>query len=401
MVDFLYHKLPFFQKDGASALRPKLDNTLLLCEFLGNPQNKLQHIHIAGTNGKGSTSHILASILAKHGFKVGLYTSPHLKSFTERIKTNGVEIPEADVIEFVALIKPKIEEICPSFFEVTVAMAFWYFERQKTDICVVEVGMGGRLDSTNIIQPIVSVITNISLDHQQYLGDTLEKIAFEKGGIIKNQTPVVIGEIQSETLEVFATLAKQKEAPIYLDYYKKERFNKCKTNSYQDKNIITCLKTIEVLEAQGFEFDEEILSQAIKNFKSIANLKGRWQILSNNPKMVCDTGHNIAGIREVIKLLEQETFKQLHFVFGMVSEKEVSEVLSILPKNANYYFCQADNPRAMSAEELSNKASIFLLKGKTFSSVVDAIEDAQLNACENDLIFIGGSNFVVAEIPFL
>jgi dihydrofolate synthase / folylpolyglutamate synthase len=261
--------------------------------------------------------------------------------------------------------------------------------------------MGGRLDSTNIIQPIVSVITNISLDHQQYLGDTLEKIAFEKGGIIKHQTPVVIGEIQSETLEVFTTIAKQKEARIYLDYSKKERFNKCKTNSYQDKNIITCLKTIEVLEEKGFDFDEEILFQSIRNFKSISNLKGRWQVLSSKPKMICDTGHNIAGMREVIKLFEQESFKQLHFVFGMVAEKDVSEVLSILPKNGKYYFCQADNPRAMSAEELSNKASVFSLIGETFNSVEKAIIDAQLNASENDLIFIGGSNFVVAEIPFL
>ncbi len=400
-VDYLYYSLPFFQKQGASAYIPKLENTLSLCAFLGNPQSKLKHIHVAGTNGKGSTSHLITAILMKHGFRVGLYTSPHLKSFTERIKINSLEISQVDVVEFVSLIREKIEEIRPSFFEVTVAMAFWYFQKSKVDICVIEVGMGGRLDSTNIIQPLLSVITNISLDHQQYLGDTISKIAFEKGGVIKNRIPTVIGEIQTEPLEVFKELATAVKTDLKLYLNSKKRLKHCITNTYQDKNIETSLKVVEVLENLGYAFDEEILIHAIKNFKQIAGLKGRWQILGDAPKIICDTGHNHAGIVEVIKLLEQETFQNLHVVIGMVSEKEISSVLQILPQKAKYYFCKADNPRSIPENELCTKAQAHGLQGFAYGSVQKAIEAAKENASVKDLIFIGGSNFVVAEIPFL
>jgi dihydrofolate synthase / folylpolyglutamate synthase len=400
-VEYLFNQLPFFQRQGAEAYKPKLHNTIELCKFLGNPQDQLKHIHVAGTNGKGSTSHLLAAILAQHGYKVGLYTSPHLKSFTERIKINGIEMPEQDVVEFVDYIKPQIEYLQPSFFELTVAMAFWYFKKEEVDICVVEVGMGGRLDSTNVITPLVTVITNISLDHQQYLGNTIELIAREKAGIIKPQIPVVVGEIQEETLPVFIEIASALNAPVKTFLMNYTRLKNSLTNSYQDKNIETVLKTIEVLEEQGFRFDDTKLKFAISDFKSVAGLKGRWQTLSEKPLMICDTGHNEAGIQEVVKMLGLADYSKLHIVIGMVAEKEVETVLSLLPQKALYYFCQANNPRSMKAEQLALKASKKGLLGESFNSVEDAIQSAQNRAEESDLIFIGGSTFVVAEIPFL
>lgn len=400
-VEYLFNQLPFFQRQGAEAYKPKLHNTIELCKFLGNPQDDLKHIHVAGTNGKGSTSHLLAAIFAQHGYKVGLYTSPHLKSFTERIKINGIEMPEQDVVEFVDYIKPQIEYLQPSFFELTVAMAFWYFKKEEVDICVVEVGLGGRLDSTNIINPLVSVITNISLDHQQYLGDTIELIAREKAGIIKQNIPVVVGEIQENTISIFHEIARTLGAPIKTHVVKEKRLETSFTNSYQDKNIETVLKTLEVLAQQGFEFDDEKIKYAISNFKSIAGLKGRWQTLSEKPLTICDTGHNEAGIQEVVKMLALQKYSKLHIVIGMVAEKEVGNVLAMLPKDALYYFCQANNPRSMKAGQLALKALEKGLIGESFNSVEEAINAAQDRAEENDLIFIGGSTFVVAEIPFL
>jgi dihydrofolate synthase / folylpolyglutamate synthase len=400
-IDFLYHHLPYFSKQGASALNFKLDKTLKLCEFLGNPQDKLKHIHIAGTNGKGSTSHLLSAILQTHDYKVGLYTSPHLKNFSERIKINAQPVSEQEVVDFVQLMMLQIEEIKPSFFELTVAMAFWHFEKHQVDICVVEVGMGGRLDSTNIIQPLVSVITNISLDHQQYLGETLEAIAREKGGIIKKNTPIVMGEIQQETETVFREIAKEKNAFFKTKLNENNLLNTLFTDTYQDKNIETALKTVEVLEELGFQFEKEKLLYSIKKFKEIAGLKGRWQTLLFEPKVICDTGHNEAGISEVVKMIAKEKYEKLHIVFGMVAEKDVANVLCLLPKNAHYYFCKADNQRAMEAQILQEKAAKCGLEGEFYPNVATAIEQSMKNASKNDLIFIGGSNFVVAEIPFL
>jgi len=401
-IEYLYHSLPIFQKEGKTAFKPKLDNILELCSYLDNPQNNLQFIHIAGTNGKGSTSHLLSSVLQEHGFRVGLYTSPHLKSFTERIKINKQEISESEVVEFVDLIKPVIKKIKPSFFEVTVAMAFWYFEKQQPDLVVLEVGMGGRLDSTNIVSPLLSVITNISLDHQQYLGDTLQKIAREKAGIIKPNTPVVIGEIQEETFSVFEEIANENMSPMYFEECFSEIFQSVKTNSYQDKNIQTALKSLHQLEnLLEIKFDELKAINAIKDFKNIAGLKGRWQILQTAPKLICDTGHNVSGVTEIVQLLNQEKYNNLHIVWGMVSEKEIDPILDLLPSTAKYYFCKPENIRCMEVSLLKSKAKEYNLIGEQYESVEDAITQAKENAEKNDLIFIGGSTFVVAEIPFL
>lgn len=400
-LHFLYSQLPVFQKDGASALKNKLDNILSLCESLGNPQDELTCIHVGGTNGKGSVSHMLAAVLMKHQYKVGLYTSPHLKSFTERIKINTKEIPEESVIQFVELIKSTIHKIKPSFFEVTVAMAFWYFNQKKVDYVILEVGMGGRLDSTNIIDPLLSVITNISLDHQQYLGDTIEKIAFEKAGIIKPNKPIVIGEKQKESFPVFEQIAKEKKAPLIVEDSYVELFTKLKTNTYQDKNTSTALKACAVLKDLGIGLSGGKILEALSNFQEIAGLKGRWQKLSDSPLIYCDTGHNEAGVKEIVSQLETLNFSKLLVVWGMAKDKEVSKVLSLLPQNAYYFFCQAAINRAMPVEELSCKAKDLDLHGESYESVDLAIEMAKSIATKDDLILIGGSNFVVAEIPFL
>ena len=402
-LDYLYYKLPFFQKDGAKAFTPKLEKIQLLCDSLDNPEKQIKFIHIAGTNGKGSTSHMLASVFMKHGFKTGLYTSPHLKSFTERIKVDASEIEEATVIEFVELIKPQIEKLSPSFFEVTVAMAFWYFNKQKVDYAIIEVGLGGRLDSTNIITPILSVITNISLDHEQYLGNTLEKIAFEKAGIIKSTIPVVIGEVQDETFPVFDRVALSQKSKIYYKDKLPKILSQIKTQSYQDKNFYTVLKILCSLSDNYSElkWNEQKIISSLENFNTIAGLKGRWQKLKSKPNIYCDTGHNVAGVKELIKLLEKESYDTLHIIWGMVAEKDVSTILKLLPKKANYYFCHTDNARLLTATELQKQALLYSLIGEKFNTVPSAIESAQKVAQKNDLIFIGGSTFVVAEIPFL
>lgn len=400
-LDYLYEKLPVFQNQGSVALNFKLDNIKNICRELGNPHLKFKSIHVAGTNGKGSTSHILASILMKQGYDVGLYTSPHLKSFTERIKVNGKEISESEVVDFVSEITPLIDKYRPSFFEVTVAMAFWYFSKQSIDYAIVEVGMGGRLDSTNIINPEVAVITNISLDHQQYLGNTIQEIAREKAGVIKRNRPIVIGEVQNDLIPIFKEISTEKGAVLKLNLNNKSLLNRLHTESYQDKNIETALKTIEVLMDNGVEINQEKLIKSVKGFKEIAGLKGRWQALAEKPKIICDTGHNVAGVSEVIKMLAKEEYKQLHFVIGMVEEKEVKEVLELLPSDAKYYFCRAKNVRSKDAKKLAKEAKKVGLTGKVFNTVEEAIVSAKKTARPKDLIFIGGSTFVVAEIPFL
>ncbi|WP_442590414.1 bifunctional folylpolyglutamate synthase/dihydrofolate synthase [Pedobacter sp. AW31-3R] len=421
-LDYLYSRLPMFTRIGAAAIKKDLDNTLLLCEHLGNPQHKFKTIHIGGTNGKGSTSHMLAAILQEAGYKTGLYTSPHLKDFRERIRINGQMVPESFVTDFVAEEKEEIEHISPSFFEVTVAMAFDYFAKEKVDIAVIEVGLGGRLDSTNIITPELSVITNISLDHTNLLGTTLPAIAYEKAGIIKPQIPVVIGERQADTAQVFLDKAAETASDLIFasdqlqvaDTHKKDGFlytsvfqdKSCLykdikldlSGTYQLKNVITVLQSVHSLRKSGFTIPDEALFRALENTKQITGLRGRWDILDNQPLVICDTGHNIAGITEVLENIHATPHQHLHVVIGMLKDKDISSVLALLPKEATYYFCQPSLERAMPALELARQAEAFGLKGEVFENVTQALTAAKSTANKDDMIFIGGSTFVVAEV---
>jgi len=424
-LDYLFSQLPMFQRIGSAAYKANLDNTIAICELLDHPECKFRSIHIAGTNGKGSVSHMIASVLQAAGLKTGLYTSPHLKDFRERIKINGEMIPEQAVVDFVAKHKKEFERIQPSFFEMTVGLAFDHFAKEQVDIAVIEVGLGGRLDSTNVITPLLSVITNISFDHVALLGDTLEKIAAEKAGIIKDNVPVVIGETTAETKNVFLQKAKQHNAPIFfteelysaknirhthkgklhllMDVEKQDELLFANLESelpglYQRKNIPTVIAALEVLNTKGFEVSEEIIRDGIKNVIANTGLLGRWQVLSEKPLTIADTGHNEAGIKEVLQQIAITPHAQLHFVLGMVSDKDITTVLNLLPKNAIYYFCKAQIPRAMEAAELAEKAKTTGLKGNVFDSVAAALNAAQENAEENDLVFVGGSTFTVAEV---
>ncbi|QSE99409.1 bifunctional folylpolyglutamate synthase/dihydrofolate synthase [Fulvivirga lutea] len=404
-----------FQRDGASAFKKDLTHTLRLCEFLGHPEHQFKSIHVAGTNGKGSTSHYLAAILQQAGYKTGLYTSPHLKSFTERIKINGEEIHKQAVVDFVDRIKPVINEIKPSFFEITVAMCFDYFAKEQVDIAVIEVGMGGRLDSTNVILPEVSVITNISMDHQQWLGDTIEAIAREKAGIIKKNRPVVITEKQPETVAVFSEIASVANSVITFagDNYEfknnvvlkegKEWLTIDTTSlpKYQFRNLLGVFSAIDILNERGYSISNEAITSGVHKVFDLTNLKGRWQKLAEKPLMYCDVGHNEAGIIYILDQINSLQFEKLHIVLGMVNDKDVSKILSLLPKNATYYFCQANIPRAMAAEALAEKGNQFGLAGIVIKNVNEAVDAARSNANLNDLIFIGGSNFVVAELDNL
>lgn len=425
-IDYLYARLPIFQRVGAPAYKAGLDNIIALCDALGNPQEKLSVIHIAGTNGKGSTSHYLASILQSAGNKnVGLHTSPHLKDFRERIKINGEPISEKEVIDFVNTYKELIERIDCSFFELSVAMTFHYFAKKKCEIVVIETGLGGRLDSTNIVDPIVSVITNISLDHMFFLGDTLEKIAYEKAGIIKPGKPVVIGETQTETKEVFMEMAGQSLSEIIfadtifntvnvrgvnengklyleLDVLKNSKpyiqnLHSELNGMYQQKNISTVLATVDILNNVGYKISVEHVRDGIAKVVTQTGLLGRWQILSQNPLTIADTGHNEAGIKEVLQQIKATPHKQLHFVFGMVNDKSPDGILKLLPKDAVYYFCKANIPRALNENELASLASKYGLKGECFSTVKEALKAAQAKAAKDDLVFVGGSTFIVAD----
>jgi dihydrofolate synthase/folylpolyglutamate synthase len=419
-LSYLYNNLPMFQRVGASAYKKDLTNTLQLCEVLGNPQRKFKSIHIAGTNGKGSTSHMLAAILQTAGYNTGLYTSPHLKEFTERIRVNGSEISQEFVVDFVKRIKPSIESIKPSFFEITVAMAFDYFAKEQTDIAVIETGLGGRLDSTNVIHPILSILTNISWDHMDLLGDTLPKIAFEKAGIIKEGVPVVVSERQDEVAHVFTDKANETKSKITFasDIYKLKKTSRGQydlikhnqpsmsietdlTGGYQAKNIPGVLCAIDELRLGGLTISDEHLHQGLKNTITLTGLKGRWQTIEGSPLIICDTGHNEAGIKEILTQIKETEFDQLHWVLGMVRDKDVSKVLTLLPKDAKYYFCEASIPRAMSSSELMEKALGFGLVGKDCKNVNNALRQARNESGPNDLIFIGGSTYIVAEIENL
>lgn len=397
---WMFNQLPMYQLQGASAYKKDLTNTLLLINHLDNPHQNLKCIHVAGTNGKGSTSHMLSSLLQEAGYKVGLYTSPHLKDFRERIKINGIDISEEFVCEFINTNKAFFESNDISFFEMSVGLAFDYFSKEKVDIAIIEVGMGGRLDATNIITPLVSVITNIGLDHTQFLGNTLEAVAFEKAGIIKPEIPVVIGEYTPETKAVFINKAAACNSEIYFasDLISKTYPSEL-IGDYQVFNKKTALLTINILNAQKeFSISPINIEKGFLNVVKNTGLQGRWQQLGNFPKIICDTAHNKDGLSIVLHQIEKETFEKLHIVLGLVNDKDLNEILPLFPIHATYYFCKPDLPRGLDATILQTKAVKFHLHGNIYNSVTDAYASAKNNATKNDFIYIGGSTFVVAEI---
>jgi dihydrofolate synthase/folylpolyglutamate synthase len=412
-ISFLYAQLPVFHREGAKAYKPGLGNIEALCEWMGNPERSFKSLHIAGTNGKGSSSHFMASILQEHGFKVGLYTSPHLFSFTERIKINGIQVAEEWVANFVSNNLPLIEKVRPSFFEWTVIMAFTYFKEQQVDFTIIETGLGGRLDSTNIISPLACLITNISFDHQDLLGDTLEKIASEKAGIIKSQTPVTISEKQAETSAVFIAKASSINAPLQFasDLVNASNFTFTSPTwgemtidspykgHYQQKNICGVLAWCEQIQSI-IPLESAKIKSGIERTRLNTGLQGRWEILGESPKIIADTGHNKSGITEIMQQINLEGFDHLTIILGMVADKDINSVLSLFPVNARYYFSQANNPRAISAIELQKLAAAKGLQGKVVLSVNEAISLAKLNSKPSDGILICGSTYLVGEITF-
>jgi dihydrofolate synthase/folylpolyglutamate synthase len=422
-INYLYTRLPMFSRTGASAITKDLTNTIALCQLLNHPENKFKSVHIAGTNGKGSTSHMLAAVLQTAGYKTGLYTSPHLKSFRERVRINGTMISEQAVIDFVARYKNDIERLNLSFFEMTVGLAFDHFAEEQVNIAIIETGLGGRLDSTNVITPLLSVITNIGWDHTDLLGNTLPLIAAEKAGIIKPGIPAIIGERQDEFADVFIKKADDVGASIRFaaDEWEvqvkggiiNQQLNVIASNTlkphsysllldlvgtYQLKNIKTVLSAVDELRRQGFIITDEHVKTALNQVKTLTGLHGRWEVLNQSPLTICDTGHNPDGIQEVLKNIAATPHRQLHFVMGMVSDKDSSKVLALLPKNAIYYFCRPDIPRGLDAGILQEKAGNFNLQGDSYPSVKEALAAAQKNAEPADLVFVGGSTFVVAEV---
>ena len=421
-IDYLFTRLPMFSRIGAAAYKADLTNTIRLCEHIGDPHKKFKTIHVAGTNGKGSVSHMLAAILQTAGYKTGLYTSPHLKDFRERIKVDGDMISEEFVIDFTQKMKPLISEIEPSFFEITVAMAFDYFAEQKVDIAIIEVGLGGRLDSTNIITPELSVITNIGYDHMNMLGDTLEDIASEKAGIIKNNIPVVVGEVLPETAPVFEKAALIKQAPLTIASHqwqttdwKWEDHRLIVTVSdthnsdhhtyqldlpgiYQAKNLLTVIEACHIMKQRGWSIEQQQISSALGHVGKLTGLKGRWEVLHSSPLLVVDVAHNEDGIKQLLQQIELTEHHQLHFVFGIVKDKDPSRVLQLLPKHANYYFTKAQIPRALPEDELKKEAARYGLIGEVYSTVNTAVYAASLKAGKKDMIVVCGSIFLVGEL---
>jgi len=398
-LNWMFSQLPMYQRQGKTAFRKDLTNSIALSKHLDFPETTFKTIHVAGTNGKGSTSHMLASVLQEAGYKVGLYTSPHLKDFRERIKINGKLIKKIEVVNFIKSNKSFFEYNQLSFFEMTVGMAFDCFAKHKVDIAVVEVGLGGRLDSTNIITPVVSVITNIGYDHTQFLGETLPEIAFEKAGIIKNKIPVVIGEYQQEVFSVFEKIASEKSSPLFLaSKIDNNVYTSDLKGSYQIHNIKTVLQTIEVLKTKGFVISEKNSRNGLQKVVKNTGLLGRWQILNKQPKVICDTAHNAEGLCYVLKQLQEEEFDQLHIVLGVVNDKDLNSILPLFPKNATYYFCRPNIPRGLNEVEFKEQCAKFNLMGVAYSSVALAYKAALNNAQKNDLIYVGGSTFVVAEV---
>ena len=420
-LDFLFSQLPMFQRQGAAAYKADLSNTIALMDMLNQPQKAFPAVHITGTNGKGSSAHMIASILQQQGYKTGLYTSPHLIDFRERIKVNGDMISEAAVIQFVDSYKAQFANIQPSFFEITFAMALDFFRAQEVDIVVMETGMGGRLDSSNVVEPIISLITNIGLDHTQFLGDTIEKIAEEKAGIIKKRVPVIIGQKQDAVKAVFERKAQEQNVPLYfaedlikiesrssnskqcfdVEIAKRRKGIMCipLLGKYQKHNIQAVLATIYHIDLLGdFPISDENIRKGLACTVKSTGIQGRWQQLSNNPRIICDTGHNEDGLHFVVSQLKAEDYQNLHFVLGMVNDKDVKKVLDLLPKDATYYYCKANIPRGLPTSDLLLKANEAGLRGNTYSSVNVALSAARKNANAKDLIFVGGSTFVVAEV---
>lgn len=422
-TDYLFAALPMFHREGPAAYKENLDNTRALCDVTGNPEKGLVCIHVAGTNGKGSVAHMLASVFQAAGYKTGLYTSPHMRDFRERIRINGEMVSEEWVSEFVGKYKNDFERIKPSFFEMSTVMAFNYFREEETEIAIIETGLGGRLDSTNVVTPTLSVITNIGMDHMELLGDTIAKIATEKAGIIKEEVPVVIGESTPETMDIFIQIANEHNAEItfaheiykvecndynplqdhmmatvYYEnnlYYKNLRLDL--TGLYQLKNVATTLAALDYLK-EDYDLPEEIIRRGLRTVVKSTGLNGRWQILSHEPLTICDTGHNKDGLSLVVPLIRRTPHKKLHFVLGMVNDKDINGILGILPTEADFYFCKADIPRGMDPQELSQQAQEKGLRGSVYNSVNEALEAAQENAGPDDLIFVGGSTFTVAEV---
>ena len=429
-IDYLYTRLPMFSRIGAAAIKPNLDNTIAICKFLGHPEKKIKTIHIAGTNGKGSTSHMLASIFQEAGYKTGLYTSPHLYDFRERIKVNGQMCPQDFVIDFTNKIKPCIEKIEPSFFEITVGMAFDYFAEEKVDIAIIETGLGGRLDSTNVIRPELSIITNIGFDHMALLGNTLEAIASEKAGIIKKDTPVVIGAIDTATKKVFEDKANTENAPIYFaeNFIEFKSFQNNWQNAlfefnqplihlldaplfpknfpiecdlpakYQAKNLKAVLVAAQLLSTMGWKLTAGKVMKALSQVKKNNGLMGRWECIQDSPRVILDVAHNEHGVHALLEQLASLQYPQLHIVTGMVKDKDVQAVLKLLPKNALYYFTQSHIPRALPVNELAAQATVIGLNGHSYEDVNLALKDAIKNANHNDLILVIGSVFLVAEV---
>lgn len=399
-VNWMFRQLPMYQNQGKTAYKANLYNTIQLAKYLHHPEHNFKSIHVAGTNGKGSTSHMLASILQESGYKVGLYTSPHLKDFRERIKINGKEIEEDFVVEFIEKHHSFFETHQLSFFEMTVGMAFDYFSKVKVDIAVIEVGMGGRLDSTNIITPEISIITNIGYDHTQFLGTTLKAIAFEKAGIIKSNIPVVIGETHPETQNVFKEIAAARHAEIYFADQQEiiTNYESDLKGDYQKTNKVTVRCAVEIIRAKGFEISEEAIKNGFMNAIKNTGLNGRWQVLQERPKIICDTAHNKEGLTYAMAQLLKEPYKVLHMVFGVVNDKDVTSILPLLPKEAVYYFCKPNIPRGLDAETLRDIFMANGFVGRSYNSVNEALSNAKVYAAASDVIYVGGSTFVVAEI---
>ena len=421
-IDYLYKKLPLFSRLGADAIKADLTNTLKLCEALDNPQNTFKTIHVAGTNGKGSVSHMLAALLQTAGYKTGLYTSPHLVDFRERIKVNGALCTQEFVIEFTQKVKSLIEEIEPSFFEITVAMAFDYFAQQSVDIAIIETGLGGRLDSTNIITPILSIITNIGLDHTQILGNTLQQIAYEKAGIIKPYVPVIVGEILPETEPVFVNTADEKAAPLVIaqhnlyvsdfayDHHKltisvadkesddRETYHLDLPGIYQTKNILPVLEAVRYLQSVGYAISLAQVKEALHEVKKLTGLHGRWELVHQNPTIITDVAHNAEGMKQVAEQIELMTYNSIHIIIGMVKDKDVAGALLYLPKTATYYFTKPQTPRALPEQQMAEMAAAIGLQGKTFGNVNEALQRVLTSADKEDLVLICGSVFLAGEV---
>ncbi|MDZ4751623.1 MAG: folylpolyglutamate synthase/dihydrofolate synthase family protein [Flavobacteriales bacterium] len=398
VLEFLYTQLPMFHRVGPAAYKPGLDNTCKLLEIVGNPECGLRCVHIAGTNGKGSTSHLMASVMQEAGYKTGLYTSPHLKDFRERIRINGVMMPKEVLIEFVDAFKTKWKVIQPSFFEITVALAFWYFKKEGTEIAIIETGLGGRLDSTNVIDPELSVITRIGMDHMNLLGNTLEKIAFEKAGIIKANRPVVLGIMPAEALQICLLRASQLNVHCSVVDEKVELLESPLIGIYQQENHRTAFKSLEILRSLGWDLDKEIIQTGFRKVIENTGFMGRWQVLSESPMIVLDVAHNEDGIKAVLRQVMHSHFQQLHIVLAMVSDKDINHILGLFPKNATYYFCKANIPRGMDAYQLAQLAAMQELNGAIYPSVREAFDAASEAVTGRDFLLVTGSFFTVAEV---